>query len=219
MELANSEVTSTRVSRLPVVLGGLLLLAVIAVLGAAALFPTATAHGDNGPVIQVPTATPTSKPTRTPTPRIPRLAPTATPSPTPATYRRVIPGVSNEALPTPAAPPPRIAPDMSVLQQSLQAAVTRFPVSGAYAIAVTDLQTGSSVDVKGDSYQLSGCIMNIFVLVAAMLDVQGRLLAGRRERDDCSDDLEFEHHHRPHALPQDRGERPWRRCAKGWTPD
>ena len=172
MELANSEVTSTRVSRLPAVLSGLLLLAVFAVLGAAALFPTATAHGDNGPVIQVPTATPTSKPTRTPTPRIPRLAPTATPSPTPATYRRVIPGVSNEALPTPAAPPPRIAPDMSVLQQSLQAAVTRFPVSGAYAIAVTDLQTGSSVDVKGDSYQLSGCIMNIFVLVAAMLDVQ-----------------------------------------------
>ena len=171
MELANSEVTSTRVFRLPAVLSGLLLLAVFAVLGAAALFPTATAHGDNGPVIQVPTATPTSKPTRTPTPRIPRLAPTATPSPTPATYRRVIPGVSNEALPTPAAPP-RIAPDMSALQQSLQAAVTRFPVSGAYAIAVTDLQTGSSVDVKGDSYQLSGCIMNIFVLVATMLDVQ-----------------------------------------------
>ena len=170
--MANGELTGGRPSVLPAVFGGIVLLAVLGVLGGTALLPAGTAHGDTGPVIQVPTATPTSKPTRTPTPRIPRLAPTATPSPTPATYRRVIPGVSNEQLPTPVGPPPRIAPDMSGLQQSLATAIKKFPVSGAYAIAVTDLQTGNSVDVKGDSYQLSGCIMNIFVLMSAMLDVQ-----------------------------------------------
>ncbi|MEP7216336.1 MAG: serine hydrolase, partial [Anaerolineaceae bacterium] len=167
--MANDEVTRRRHSALPAIFSGVLLLAVLGVLAGAALLPAKAAHGDNGPVVQVPTATPTSKPTRTPTPRIPRLAPTATPSPTPATYRRVVPGLSNEALPT---VPPRAVLDMSGLRQSLQAAVDRFPVSGAYAIAVTDLQTGASVDVKGESYQLSGCIMNVFVLVSAMLDVQ-----------------------------------------------
>ena len=170
--MAEEGVTSKRFPGFATVFSGIVLLAVLIVLASAALLPAATAHGDNGPVIQVPTATPTSRPTRTPTPRVPRLAPTATPSPTPATYRRVVPGVSNEQLPTPVAPPPRVAPDMSVLQQSLATAVNKFPVSGAYAIAVTDLQTGTSVDVKGDSYQLSGCIMNVFVLVSAMLDVQ-----------------------------------------------
>ena len=170
--MANGEEMGRRVRALPAAVGGALLFAVLAVLGAAALLPATTANGQSGPVIQVPTATPTSKPTRTPTPRVPRLAPTATPSPTPATYRRVIPGVSNESLPTPVAPAPRAAPDMTDLRQSLRTAVDKFPVSGAYSIAVTDLQTGSSVDVRGDSYQLSGCIMNIFVLVSAMLDVQ-----------------------------------------------
>lgn len=170
--MTNGEVSARRCSRIGAVFSGAVLLATLLLLGVGALLPAATARGDGGPSIQLPTATPTSKPTRTPTPRIPRLAPTATPSPTPATYRRVVPGVANEALPTPTAAAPRAAPEMSVLRQSLQAAISRFPVPGAYAIAVTDLQTGASVDVKGDSYQLSGCIMNIFVLLSAMLDVQ-----------------------------------------------
>ena len=143
--------------------------AVVAAPGVAVLLPAGTARGDGGPVFQVPTATPTSRPTRTPTPRIPRLAPTATPSPTPATYRRVVPGVSNEALPTSTA---GTAADLSGLRQSLSTAINKFPVSGAYAIAVTDLQSGASVDVHGDRYPLSGCIMNLFVLMSTMLDVQ-----------------------------------------------
>ncbi|MEO6397364.1 MAG: serine hydrolase [Tepidiformaceae bacterium] len=173
--MANGKVGGAKRLRVPAIFSAILAALLLAILGAA-LLPIGAARADGGPIIQAPTATPTSKPTRTPTPRIPRLAPTATPSPTPATYRRVIPGVSNEVLPTPEAPPqqapPKAPPEMATLRTSLQSAINRFPVSGAYAIAVTDLQTGKSVDVKGDSYQLSGCIMNIFVLVSALLDVQ-----------------------------------------------
>lgn len=107
------------------------------------------------------------------------MTPTPVPTPTPAVYRRVVPGVSNEVLPTPTERP---LPDMSVLQSRLAEAVSTFPVSGAYAVTVTDLQTGVSVDVNGDSYQLSGCIMNIFVLMSVLMDVQ----SGAYPLDDVS---------------------------------
>ena len=107
------------------------------------------------------------------------MTPTLVPTPTPAVYRRVLPDVSNEAFPTPASRPP---PDMTGLKIALDQVVAAFHVSGAYAITVTDLQTGQSVDVNGDSYQLSGCIMNVFVLISALLDVQ----AGSYPLDDVS---------------------------------
>ena len=158
--------------------GGLVLVAA-AVLATGALLPAAPAQGQGGPVIEIPTATPTTRPTRTPTPRKPRLAPTPVPTPTPAVYRRVLPGVSNEAFPSPTARPTQ---DMTGLKAALEQAVEKYPVSGAYSVTVTDLQTGASVDVKGDNYQLSGCIVNIFVLMSVLLDVQ----SGAYPLDDVS---------------------------------
>lgn len=54
----------------------------------------------------------------------------------------------------------------------LQAAIDSYSVSGEYAIAVTDLQTGHTVGAYSDRSQLSGCVMNFFVILQAVLDVQ-----------------------------------------------
>jgi hypothetical protein len=58
------------------------------------------------------------------------------------------------------------------LQQAMQAAVDAYWAPGVYAVAVTDLQTGETVSVRGDERQLSGCSMNLFVLFRAALDVE-----------------------------------------------
>ncbi|MBA4180846.1 MAG: hypothetical protein C0506_09685 [Anaerolinea sp.] len=177
--MEGSDNQGRRLRIVPALLGGGLVLAAAAVFTMGALFPAVPAHSQGGPVVQIPTPTPTTRPTRTPTPRKPRMTPTPVPTPTPAVFRRVLPGVSNEAFPTPTQRP---TPDMTGLQAALRKAVDAFPVSGAYAVTVTDLQTGLSVDVNGDYYQLSGCIMNIFVLMSALLDVQ----SGAYPLDDVS---------------------------------
>ncbi len=170
---------SLRLRAFAAFLSGLAIAAAMAVIGMAALLPAGPAAGQSGPVIQLPTETPTTRATRTPTPRKPRLPPTPVPTPTPAVFRRVAPGISNETFPSPTQRPVQ---DMAPLKSALQRAVDAFPVSGSYAVTVTDLQTGVSVDVNGDSYQLSGCIVNIFVLMSAMLDVQ----SGAYSLDDVS---------------------------------
>ena len=40
------------------------------------------------------------------------------------------------------------------------------------AVAVTDLQTGESIDVNGDQPRLPGCTMNFFVLLSVVMDLQ-----------------------------------------------
>jgi hypothetical protein len=95
-------------------------------------------------VVPSPTATPASPPRPTP-------APTAVP-------------------PAPVAPV--IGADMLGLQQAMQAAVEAYWVPGVYAVAVTDLQTGETVSVRGRERQLSGCAMNLFVLYQAAQDVE-----------------------------------------------
>jgi beta-lactamase class A len=62
------------------------------------------------------------------------------------------------------------------LQTAMEAAVDAYWVPGVYAVAVTDLQTGETVSVRGRERQLSGCVMNLFVLFQAASDVaDGRL--------------------------------------------
>ncbi len=61
---------------------------------------------------------------------------------------------------------------MLVLQQRLTEAVANYSEDGRYAAAVTDLQTGETISVNGDRQQLSGCIMNFFVLLLSERDVQ-----------------------------------------------
>lgn len=86
--------------------------------------------------------------------------PTASPTPTPA-----------PAVATPAPPPAWLA-----LEAELGRVVAEYSVDGRYAFAVTDLQTGHTLSVNGDRPQPGGCVMNFFVLLAAMREVQdGRL--------------------------------------------
>jgi beta-lactamase class A len=43
------------------------------------------------------------------------------------------------------------------------------------AVAVTDLQTGETISVNGDRQQLTGCVINLLVLMQAVIDVQNGL--------------------------------------------
>jgi hypothetical protein len=52
-------------------------------------------------------------------------------------------------------------------------AINSYWVPGQYAVAVTDLQTGETVNVNGDQSQLSGCVVNLFALFQAVIDVWG----------------------------------------------
>ncbi|HEY4669272.1 MAG TPA: serine hydrolase [Tepidiformaceae bacterium] len=101
------------------------------------------AADDDDISVPVETATPTLTPTRTATP-----APTATPSPTP--------------IPTPAA-----AVGFDQLEAELNTAVQDYWVDGNFAFAVTDLQTRMTIGVNMDRPQYSGCVANLFVLMAA----------------------------------------------------
>lgn len=59
----------------------------------------------------------------------------------------------------------------------MKAAIGSYSVPGEYAIAVTDLQTGETVSVNGDEQRLSGCVMNLFVILQVARDLE----AGRYE--------------------------------------
>ena len=56
--------------------------------------------------------------------------------------------------------------------EELADAVAPYDGSTRYAIAVTDLQTGYTVGANQGRQQLSGCVMNIFVILQALLDVE-----------------------------------------------
>ncbi|MFN0094739.1 MAG: serine hydrolase [Dehalococcoidia bacterium] len=104
-------------------------------------------------------------------PRTPR--PTPTPPPAPKPKPVVVPGIAFGA--SASAPGPKLevgAPHLAPLREAMAAEIAAFDVEGYYAVAVTDLQTGESVSVNGDRPQLSGCVLNIFVLLSALLDVE-----------------------------------------------
>jgi hypothetical protein len=62
--------------------------------------------------------------------------------------------------------------DFITFGESLTAAVAPYDGATRYAIAVTDLQTGHTVGANHERQQLSGCVMNFFVILRAVLDVQ-----------------------------------------------
>jgi len=97
----------------------------------------------------------------------PTLAPTLTPEPEPTASPTPEPKPFTEAA--------RIGQDMLDLQAAMQAAVDAYWVPGVYAVAVTDLQTGETVSVRGRERQLSGCSMNLFVLYQVAADVAAGL--------------------------------------------
>jgi len=102
--------------------------------------------------------------TATPTP-----VATPTPSPPPLATRVVIAGLK---LADPPPPPPPVDPAFLQLQADIQAAVDAYRSEGEFAVALTDLQTGNAVGANADRYQLSGCVMNFFVILQAVIDAQ-----------------------------------------------
>jgi Beta-lactamase enzyme family len=65
-----------------------------------------------------------------------------------------------------------VAADFTDLLTALKKAIDSYPVEGAYAVAVTDLQSGETISVDGDVPQLSGCTINLFVLFQVAIDLE-----------------------------------------------
>lgn len=87
-------------------------------------------------------------------------------------HRLYLPGISvGEGTPAPAEDPP---PDERFvgLQQALADSIAAYDVDGLYGIAVTDLQTGQRIGVNGDRQQRAGCLVNLFVIIATLREVQ-----------------------------------------------
>ncbi len=68
----------------------------------------------------------------------------------------------------PANPPPD--PAFLALRDRLQAEIGRWGFNAA--VAVTDLQTGESIDIQGDDPRMPGCTINLFVLMRVVMDLQ-----------------------------------------------
>ena len=84
---------------------------------------------------------------------------TATPSPTPDPDPLVLADVSQP---------------LDGLRQRLEQEITAFQqrVGGNFAVAVTDLQTGETVHVNGESLRIPGCTLNFFVLLQTVRDLE-----------------------------------------------
>lgn len=65
-----------------------------------------------------------------------------------------------------------IDPAFAALEREIGARVDAYEIPGEYAVAVTDLQTGHTISVHGDRFQLAGCSINFFALLQATLDAQ-----------------------------------------------
>ncbi|MEZ4503989.1 MAG: serine hydrolase [Dehalococcoidia bacterium] len=95
------------------------------------------------------------------------LAPGSLAARTMASYCGVVPAVAS------AGPMPVIheaGPDLAALEREIRSAVDDYWVDGNYAVAVTDLQTGETIEVNGNRRQLAGCSINFFVMLQTMIE-------------------------------------------------
>jgi beta-lactamase class A len=65
-------------------------------------------------------------------------------------------------------PPP--AQDMLTLRSNIEQAIARHGINTA--VAITDLQTGETIDVRGYEARLPGCTINLFALIRVVVDLQ-----------------------------------------------
>ena len=109
-------------------------------------------------------------------PAVPPHHPSPQPTPPPPVLRRqvVVSGLGTGEDPNAGAAvsPAAHTGALEPLRLQLAAAIDAYTVPGNYAVAVTDLRTGETVSVNGIRPQISGCILNIFVLLSTMYDVQ-----------------------------------------------
>lgn len=94
----------------------------------------------------------------------------------PGPWRVFVPMVGRELAPPSPPPPPPGPPPLSAEMQALQARIEALvwpnQWAGEISIVVTDLQTGEMVDVQGHIPRYSGCVMNLFVLLAILREVE-----------------------------------------------
>jgi len=97
--------------------------------------------------------------------RMEKLDPTSAPTVT----LTPIPAFTLTPILTPTLPP-QINPDFLELREALQAEIEKawFDI----AVSITDLQTGQTINVKGNDPRLPGCTMNFFVLLSVILDLE-----------------------------------------------
>jgi len=62
-------------------------------------------------------------------------------------------------------------PGLEALSAAMQAEIDGYWSAGRFAVAITDLQTGQTVGAYLDRQQLSACIMNLYVILVALRDV------------------------------------------------
>ena len=93
----------------------------------------------------------------------------------------VSPAAATRPIPTPTSAPRGVgdsvadeglSADLLQLKTDMEKAIEEYGAPGDYAVAITDLQTGETVSVHGDVPQLSGCVMNLFVLYQVALDLE-----------------------------------------------
>ena len=143
--------------------------------------PAATATPDGSPTSDVSpaaTTTPDVSATAEPSPS-PEPSPTASPDPSPDVsdeHRLTVPGLSMQGIAEPPPPPP-IDPGFLALESRLRGIIQSDTVGGRFAIAVTDLQTGHMIGVNQFRPQLSGCVMNLYVLIEVARQLQSGELA------------------------------------------
>lgn len=103
--------------------------------------------------------------TATPTPIEPPATATQTPEPTATATMPPTETPTPRPSPTPTPEPP--AAGFLDLEDALEARIAGHADGSEIAVAVTDLQTGDTIDVGGERPHYSGCVMNLFVILEA----------------------------------------------------
>jgi hypothetical protein len=71
-------------------------------------------------------------------------------------------------------------PALAALEREIAERVEAYHLDGNYAVAVTDLQTGETIEVGGHRRQLAGCSINFFVMLQASIDeMRGQLTSSQ----------------------------------------
>jgi hypothetical protein len=118
-------------------------------------------------VTPAPTAKPTRKPTATP-------EPTVTPNPSDIPAGGEVPGGQVPDVHGNIPENVNVGPEMSALQQELASLINQYKQQSGTdaAVAVTDLQTGETISVNGNAAHKTGCVINLYGLLAAVSEFE-----------------------------------------------
>ncbi|MBV9791662.1 MAG: serine hydrolase [Chloroflexi bacterium] len=116
-------------------------------------------------------------------PTNPRLITSDTPLPTPQPTSTPIPTVEPTSAPDPQ-PSPEPTPPPSAGLEDLRGQLASLidGWAGEHAVSVTDLQTGQTIAVNGDSPKLAACTVKIAIMIAVAQDIE----AGRYSENDVA---------------------------------